>query len=119
MGRLLHAQALVYDQVDFISGTVRQSMPISALSLKLFVNNQILPWTLEDGTTVVDSSISSTKVYYNEISGHSGFNSIRFYPDRIGFWRLVFNSPLIEVIKEYDIIGAKAATSGLNASFYG
>lgn len=119
MSRLLHAQTLIFDQVDFYLGSSRIFVPLSSLQSKLFVNNQLLPWTLEDGSSVLDSSISSTKIYYNEISGNPGFTSLRFFPDRIGFWRLILSWNTSEVIKEYDVSGAKNSTGGLNASFVG
>jgi hypothetical protein len=117
MSRQVHAQSVVYDQVDFFLGTNRISVPITSLESKLFVNNQLLPWTLEDGTTVLDISIAATKIYYNEIAGSPGYNSIRFFPDRIGFWRLSIKYSTIEIIKEYDILGTKSSSGGLNASF--
>lgn len=117
MSRQVHAQSVVYDQVDFFLGTNRVSVPIGSLQTKLFVNNVLLPWTLEDGTLVPDSSIVSTKIYYNEISGSPGYNNIRFFPDRVGFWRLNVIWSTTEIIKEYDILGAKSFSGGLNASF--
>lgn len=117
MSRLVHAQALIYDQLDFFLSNTRISVPISSLQSKLFVNNQLLPWTLEDGTAIVDSSISASKIYYNEIAGNPGYNSLRFFPDRVGFWRLIITYSMIEIIKEYDVTSAKNSTGGLNASF--
>lgn len=117
MGRLLHAQTLIYDQLDFLSGSLRLSVPISQLEVKLFVNNQALPWTLEDGTSVIDNSISAGKIYYNEISLNPGYNSIRLFPDRVGFWRLIFKWLSTEIIKEYDVTSAKGSTGGMVASF--
>lgn len=117
MSRLVHAQALIYDQLDFYAGTTRISVALASLQSRLFVNNQLLSWTLEDGVLVADSSISATKIYYNEISGSAGYNSIRFFPDRVGFWRLVISYSTTEIIKEYDVTSAKSATGGLNASF--
>ncbi len=110
MGRLISAGALAYEQLDFFFpvGTSRRFTGISASDLQmwLFVNNQILSWPLVDGSSVVDSSIVSGKVYFNEIAGSPGFYSLRFFPDRVGFFRMAFLNPSIsvEVSKEFDVV---------------
>jgi len=74
-----------------------------------------------DGLTIPDSSISSGFVYFNEIPGSPGFYSVRFYPDRTGFWKLVYSIPTLpaEVIREFDVSpsGLSSSANGLNASF--
>jgi hypothetical protein len=88
-----------------------------------FVNGALLPWTLADGSSVPDASISSGTVYLHEISGSPGFYSLRFLPDRIGFWKLILkNGGLgIEVVKDYDVLASGSlkpgSSSGLVASF--
>lgn len=117
MSRLLHAQSLVYDQLDFYLGTQRVPVGVTEIEMKLFVNNQLLPWDLVDGSSVVDGAISASRVYYNGISSAPGYSSIRFFPDRVGFWRLIFSRLGVEIIKEYDITSAKNSSGGLIASF--
>jgi hypothetical protein len=125
MGRSISATSLVFDQVDLYNppGSITRVAGVLAsnVSVSVFSNNVLLPWTIQDGSAVPDSSISAGVIYFNEISGQPGFYSVRFYPDRIGFWRLVFSVPSIaaEVIREYDITPANqyAAANSLNASF--
>ncbi|HEY8095937.1 MAG TPA: hypothetical protein VIE65_07535 [Methylobacter sp.] len=127
MGRLLPAGALVRDQIDLYSpaGSANRvpGYGISGLSLTLFLNNVPLSWPLADGSSVPDSSISSGTVYYNEIQSVPGFYAIRFFPNAVGFWRVVLTAtPLLQVqIREYDIVPAgffgQSQGGGLTASF--
>lgn len=110
MGRLISAGALAYEQLDFFlpSGSVNRiaGIPASSLQMWLFVNNQILSWPLVDGTMIADSGIVAGSVYFNEIAASPGFYSVRFFPDRVGFFRLVFlsQSYSIELVRELDVL---------------
>lgn len=110
MGRLISAGTLAYEQLDFFlpPGSVNRitGIPASSLQMWLFVNNQILSWPLVDGTTVADSGIVAGSVYFNEIAASPGFYNVRFFPDRVGFFRLVFlnQSYSIELVRELDIL---------------
>lgn len=124
MSRALPAACLVRDQLDVFdpAGSITRATGIttSDLSITLFLNNVKVNWSLMDGSAVADSSISSGFIYFNPISGSNGFYSIRFFPDRVGFWRLVVRHATLEqeIIKEYDILAAtSSASGGLNASF--
>ena len=124
MTRILSAGILVRDQIDIynpVSSFIRQTGIVPAtVASTLFVNNSLVAWPLIDGTNVSDSSVSAGNLYFNEIVGSPGFYNLRFFPDQIGFWRLIMRIVMTssEVIREYDIVpqlGAK--NSGLNASF--
>lgn len=125
MGRSISAASLVSDQIDLYDppGSVIRALGVllADVSVTVFANNVLLPWTIQDGTAVPSSSISAGIIYFNEIVGSPGFYSIRFFPDRIGFWRLIFSVPSItaEVIREFDInpTGSSSPANGLNASF--
>lgn len=94
---------------------------ISQLSLAVFVDNGLLAWPLVDGSLVPDSSVSAGTVYFNEISGSPGFYSVRFFPDRTGYWRIVIGNAALgaEVVKEFDVVPANpiGPPNGLNATF--
>lgn len=125
MGRLLSAAALVRDQIDLYlpPGSVNraQGYSVSGLSLALFFNNALVAWPLVDGSLVPDSSVSAGTVYFNEIQGSPGFYAVRFFPDSVGFWRVVLTAANIQTerILEYDIApaGSKSGQGGLIASF--
>ena len=124
MGRLLSAGQIVRDQIDIYipAGSVNRKAGenFTQLVLVSFVDNNLIAWPLADGTNVPDSSISAGVVYFNQIAGAPGFYSIRFFPDRIGYWRLVFQEQALgeEVILSYDIIPPQgSAPNGLNATF--
>jgi hypothetical protein len=125
MGRLVSAGVLVRDQADFFlpgGGANRATGVVAAqLTLTAFAENGLLPWPLADGTLVPDSSISAGTVYFNEISGSPGFYSVRFYPDRTGYWRVVLKNAALsaEVVREFDVTpaGPIGPPNGLNASF--
>jgi len=93
----------------------------ASLLLNIFVDNGLLAWPLADGTTVADSSVAAGTVYFNQISGAPGYYSVRFFPDRVGFWRLIFREMTLneEVIRSYDVTPARPgpASNELNASF--
>ncbi len=118
MGRIVSAGAVIASQLDFFisAGSISRvvGIPVANLSLKVFFNNALLSWTLADGTLVSDSSISAGTVYFNEVSGSSGYYSLRTFFDRVGFWRLiVVNASLsVETIIEYDVLPAGAFSSG-------
>jgi len=94
------------------------------VALVIFANNAVVAWPIADGTNIPDSSVASGTVYFNEIPGSPGYYSVRFFPDRVGFWRLDFRVTALgqEIIKEYDIVASSVFTpgvtgNGLNASF--
>jgi hypothetical protein len=125
MDRLVSAGSIVYEQLDFFlpPGSTNRvtGIPAVNVSVRVFANNVLLPWSLIDGLIIPDSSVTSGSVYFNEISSNPGFYSVRIFPDRIGFWRLVFlNSTLsTEIIKEFDAIPPgvlRPSSGGLNAS---
>jgi hypothetical protein len=126
MGRLLPAGSIIRDQLDFffpLGSIIRVTgMTIASLSNVVFVNNSPLAWPLQDGSLVPDVSIVAGAIYFNELAGNPGYYAIRFFPDRVGFWRITFTNSGIgtEIIKEYDVVPAGTFTpglSGLNAQF--
>lgn len=125
MGRLVSAGVLIRDQVDFFlpgGGSNRVSrIGVSQLSLAVFAENVLLAWPLADGLAVPDSSVSAGTVYFNEIAESPGFYSVRFFPDRTGYWRVVLKDIALsaEVIREFDIgpAGPIGPPNGLNATF--
>lgn len=128
MSRLINAGSVVYDQLDWFNpnNSINRApgLTIAAISFLGFVNNSVLIWNFADGTSVLDSSISAGTVYFNEITGQPGYYQIRFYPDRVGIWRLTFRqiSLQIEIIKEYDVLPVGtlkpgATSAGLIPSF--
>ncbi len=125
MSRLLPAGQLIRDQIDLYmpAGSINRVVgeSFASLSLTIFVNNGLLTWPLADGTNVADSSVSAGVVYFNGIAGANGYYAVRFFPDRIGFWRLIFREATLneEVILSYDVTSARpgVASNELNASF--
>jgi hypothetical protein len=130
MSRLVSAGALVRDQLDLFvpnTGTRAVGVQAVAMSVRVFVNNSTMPWVLADGTTVPDSSASAGTVFVNEIHDSPGFYSVRFFPDRVGYWRVVVSIPSLsaEVSKDFDVVvagyfgSAPSGSGGLTASFTG
>lgn len=124
MARLIQAGALARDQIDVYQSGIRvQGIDVSSLTLSLFTDNVLVPWTLIDGSKVPDASIVAGSVFFHEIPGAPGFYSVRFFPDRTGFWRLSVKYLPVEVIREYDALPASSAIfsppipSGLTPSF--
>jgi hypothetical protein len=124
MSRSVPSASLIVDQIDLYDppgGIIRAVGVLAAdVTVSVFSNNSFMSWPLIDGTMVPDSSISSGTIYFNEIVGQPGFYSVRFFPSRIGFWRLIFSIPSItaEVIREFDVFSQSSGpANGLNASF--
>ncbi len=119
------AGQLIRDQIDLYmpSGSINRVIgeSVSSLSVSVFVDNGPLPWALADGTTVADVSVSAGTIYFNQIASAPGYYSVRFFPDRLGFWRLVFREVTLgeERILSYDVTAARPgpASNELNASF--
>lgn len=126
MTRLLTSGSVVYDQLLIVDPVGSQDrvtgVTVSDLVLKLFVNNAVISWDLEDGTMVLDSAISPGKIYFNEISGNNGYYSVRFFTDKIGYWysSYVYSPNNLEIIREYDVVPRNffgTSSSGIVASF--
>jgi len=121
MGRNVSSGSLARAQADFfqISGQRVTGVVWSTVAAHVFVNNAALPWPVADGSSVQDSSISGGKIYFNEISGSPGFYSVRFFPDRVGFWRIVLRSDSLnaEFVLEFDVAAPAPPAGGLNATF--
>lgn len=121
MGRNVSSGSLARAQADFfqISGQRVVGVVWSTLAAHVFVNNAALPWPVADGSSVQDTSISAGKVLFNEIAGSPGFYSVRFFPDRVGYWRIVLRSDSLnaEVVLEFDVAAPVPPAGGLNATF--
>lgn len=125
MARQVPGGCLIRDQIDLYmpAGSINRvrGESYASLGLAVFVDNAALTWPLADGTNVADASISAGTIYFNEIAGSPGYYSVRFFPDRVGFWRLIFREQTLgeEVILSYDVTPARpgVASNELNASF--
>ena len=120
-GSVISDQLAVYDPPNTFSRPA--GLTIADFSLTVFANNENLTWTLVDGTSVLNSAISPGFIYLNEIATNPGFYSIRWYPDRIGFWNLTIPCTVnsVEYILEYDVVPNSFfanSNQGLIASFY-
>jgi hypothetical protein len=105
----------------FSSSTTSRAVGIlvTSLTLSIFLNNSPLSWSVQDGLTVPDSSISAGIVYFNEIPSYPGFYSVRLFPDRVGYWRIVLVSASLaqESSFEFDVVPANPSPIGLTATF--
>lgn len=118
MSRYIDSGSLVIDQVSFYSGGNRVvGLEYNDINLDSFTNNENTSMVLEDGTSILNQDISPGIIYFNEIPGKPGFYSVRFFPDKIGFWYLLYSYNGSEVIKEYDVKPAQTNTDSLIASF--
>ncbi len=122
-GRLVQANQVVLDQVDFFQSDgftrVTGLIPSSLIS-QLFYNNTLQPWLLLSGIGVVDTQIASGRIYFNEITGSPGFYSVRFRPNALGFWRnlLTYTAGQQISAQDFDVVqGAPAVGSDIHASF--
>ncbi len=122
--RVVPVNTLVYDQTDWFQGdffTRITGLVPANLVLQVFANNALMPsWTLLTGVGVPDSQVAAGKVYIHEIT--SGFYSVRFRPNALGYWRLNFSYAVgVQTIAlDYDVVTKLDMTAtGLHASFVG
>lgn len=122
-GRVVQANQVVLDQVDFFQGdnyTRATGLIPSSLVSQIFFNNLLQPWTLVSGLGVTDAQVVSGRVYFDEIPGNPGFYNVRFRPNAQGYWRNILTYPAGQQItaQDFDVVtGAPAMEQGLNASF--
>lgn len=117
---------IIYDQIVIVDPLNSQDRVLDVLvgdlSLNLFVNNVKYNWDILDGSSVLDSNISPGSIYFNEISGSPGFYSVRFYPDKTGYWytSYVYSVNSLEIVRDYDLVPRNffgSSSSGIVASF--
>lgn len=122
-GRVVQANQVVLDQVDFFApdGFTRVVGLIpSSLVSQIFFNNTIQPWPLISGLGITDAQVASGFVYFNEVPGSPGFYNVRFRPNALGFWRNLLTYPAGTQIsaQDFDVVqSAPAMEQGLHASF--
>lgn len=122
-GRLVQANQVVLDQVDFFQpdGFTRVVGLIpSSLVSQIFYNNTIQPWPLVSGLGVNDTQVTSGRVYFNEVPGSPGFYNVRFRPNALGFWRNLLTYPVGQQIsaQDYDVVQSTTIMEGgITASF--
>jgi len=122
-GRIVEINQAVVDQADFFQsdGYTRQAgLTTANVTSQLFFNNSEQPWSLLDGTALLDSQVASGNVYWSEIPGSGGVYSVRFRPNALGFWRLLINYPVGKqiVAQDYDIVlKAENCQPGIRSTF--
>ena len=121
--RLVPHNQTVVDPVDFFQGdgfTRLTGVTPTGLALQVFFDNQIQPWPLQTGLSILDAQVASGTIYFNEIPGSPGFYSLRFRPDAVGYWRinLSYATGAQVIIHDFDVTGeAPAEERGLKSSF--
>ena len=122
--RLVRSNETIVEQVDFFQvsdGYTRiTGLTISQTQQTLFFNNVLAPWQFVTGLGVTDAMVASGKVYFAEIPGSSGYYSVRFRPNAVGYWRLsiLYPTASLGTVLGYDVISVPTtADAGLQSSF--
>lgn len=111
----------VIDQVDFLQGdfyTRVTGIVLAGVTVDVFFNNTRIAWPKIDGSGVTDQQVTSGSIYFHEFE--SGYYSVRFRPNALGFWRVIVSYPTgtQSVSLDYDIVPpADMYPSGLRAKF--
>lgn len=124
-GRLVQINQVVFDQADFFqSDGFTRVLGITATGGQItsvtFKDNIEQPWPLTDGIGVLDSQVTSGKIYWNEIPSEAGHYNVRWLPNATGFWRILitFTSGTQILGQDYDVLASPPiVSSGLTASF--
>lgn len=122
-GRIVQANQVVLDQVDFFepNGFDRVvGLTVGDLISDIFVQNVKQPWPLVDGTVITDAQIASGTVYFHQIPGNPGFYNVRFRPNSVGFWRnlLTYTAGSQHSAQDFDVVRSPPLVeSGLKSSF--
>jgi hypothetical protein len=122
--RSVTANQTISDQADFFTGdnfTRVTNLTLNDIALKVFWDNQLQPWTLVDGTLVANAQVNAGYVYFTPIPGATGYYSIRWRPQALGYWRVALNyaSGSQFNLLDYDVLPEPSggAETGLRASF--
>jgi hypothetical protein len=120
--RLVQINQVIFDQVDIFQSDFFNrvtGLDPADVGLSVYFNNTLVTWPLVDGTSVIDSQVVSGSVFWNELA--SGAYGVRFYPNNLGHWRLVFTfapSPSQVISLDYDVVNLpNFVESGVRASF--
>lgn len=122
-GRLVQNNQVLFDQADFFQSDGFTRVPgltPGDLTSQLFYENVLQPWTLLDGSSVLDSAVVAGNLYWNEVPGSTGIYNVRWRPNAIGYWRLLVTYPVgVQIMgQDYDVVSTvPVAESGLRASF--
>jgi hypothetical protein len=122
-GRIVQANQVVLDQVDFFQMdqfTRATGLSPASLVSEIFYNNLLQPWALISGVAVTDAQVVAGNVYFNEIAGSPGYYNVRFRPNAVGYWRnlLTYSAGQQIVAQDFDVIeGSPAIEKGIHASF--
>ena len=122
-GRIVQINQVVFDQADFFEAdgfTRKTGLGLADLTHQVFFENDLQPWPLVDGTTVLDSQVRSGQVYWLEVSGSPGFYDIRWRPNATGYWRILITYVAGTQImgQDFDVVSqVPAGETGLRASF--
>jgi len=120
--RLAPSGRLVLEQVDLFlaDGKTRaQDVTQADLQLRVFLNGTQVDWPLVSGQGVQDTRVTAGRVYWTEFS--AGFYDIRFFPNRVGTWRVVLTYPAHDqaISLSYDVAPQYQSTpSGMSTSFF-
>jgi hypothetical protein len=112
----------VFDQTDFFEAddfTRLLGLTATQITLQVFFGNTLQPWGIQDGYPVPDTQVVSGKVYWHEIPGAPGIYGVRWRPNAVGYWRLVFTLPAHQqvVALGYDVVPLERTAPGLQTSF--
>lgn len=121
-GRQVQINNTVLDQADlFQSNGEDRVLGLTAndVTIVIFHNNVLLPWPGTSGVGVTDALVASGAVYFHEIT--SGFYSVRFRPNALGFWRTTLKyagNPVQILAQDFDVIAQTQVSGGsLTAKF--
>lgn len=85
---------MIQEQVDLFleDGKTRAQGVVPAdLQLKIFLDGSQVDWPLLSGVGINDPRVTAGRVYWSEFT--TGFYYVRFFPNRVGTWRLVITYP--------------------------
>lgn len=122
-GRIVEANQVVLDQVDFFESdgfTRAVGLTPSDLISEIFRDNVIQPWPLISGLSTTDAQVAAGSVYFNEVPGQPGFYNVRFRPNAVGFWRnlLTYTAGTQISAQDFDVVRQPPLVeSGLKSSF--
>lgn len=106
MSRVVKSSELIFDQISVYDnvGDRIEDLTDSDFTLVSFRNNQPQSWTMADGSSVSNGSISSGVVYFNQVSANPGYYSVRLFLPNTGFWTFYLKHAAsgVEYMLSYD-----------------
>lgn len=120
--RLIPTNQPALDLADIfqVDGYTRiTGLSASNVAIAVFCNNVPQPWTTLNGAGLTDAQLLAGHVYWHEVGAGTGYYSVRWRPNGVGFWRVLITYAAVPQVTalDYDVVAFSPESQGLKVSF--